>query len=190
MLVMKKISTRGNTSLLLLIAMLVLIGFKANAQRCYGGTADWPSGFYAGTPGDGDNNGILSTNKTQDMASTQYFQWDGVAGQTYSFTASGGWANGSMGWNYFEVVSGSWTRISSGTGTNFTITASRTSPSQYGWNLIQVFNNTSCPPSGGVTGTSATLTYRRTNAPLLNGVSTNSTCWNTNGALKKFLFYL
>ncbi|MBS1623559.1 MAG: hypothetical protein JST83_06040, partial [Bacteroidetes bacterium] len=140
----------GRLSLLVLLIAAAMIPISMQAQ-CY--NSGWGGGVYYG----GGFN--TCTAGTVAASSSQYQQFDGVAGYTYNFELTGGWASSSVYWTYFEYRGG-WTAIYNGNGQTANFTCQQTSPGGNGWNLIVFYYNTNCPPTWP--GSSATLTYKVT----------------------------
>ncbi|MBS1594264.1 MAG: T9SS type A sorting domain-containing protein [Bacteroidetes bacterium] len=136
--------------LVLLVLGSFILPLYIQAQ-CY--NSGWGGGVYYG----GGFN--TCTAGTVSASSTQYQQFDGIAGYTYNFELTGGWASSSVYWTYFEYRSG-WTAIYNGNGQTANFTCQQSSPGGSGWNLIVFYYNTGCPPTWP--GSSATLTYKVT----------------------------
>ena len=109
---------------------------------CYG--SNWGNGgnTYVGS-------GITCSSQTFNIPSTSYFQFDGTAGVNYTFQLSGApsWTGGYY-MSYWEYNGSSWILKANSGGTNpWQVVPTATSPAGGGYNLITVYNGSSCPPA-------------------------------------------
>jgi hypothetical protein len=149
---------------------------------CYSNTTCGSAGNWIGTGSQyiGANNMTCAAQTTSaTFVNGSYFQWDGVANQTYQMTINGtGWTT--PAWQFWQVVGGVWTYVTQGTGTVASVTPTITSPVANGWTLIVVFNGTACPPT--TPPNAASITYQRTTGPIPTGASVSSACWSCNNS--------
>ncbi|MBL7777909.1 MAG: hypothetical protein JNK66_06345 [Chitinophagales bacterium] len=155
----------------IIFAMLLLVcSNQANAQ-CYG--SSW--GPYFGNLPD-----ATCSVQSFNTPSTGHNYWNGVNGQTYTFTAVGG-----TGWTTPHITlfryNGSWQVVANGVGS-----VSWTSDLTTGNNLVVVYNGSACAPAwpGNGSAYSAVLQYRNvTNASMSASVSANTCGATCNGTV-------